>query len=505
MMGPSQERETKLFHYGINLDKRVRWDNPLRQIDGAVDFGFVRQELKDCYGKDGHESEDPIVIMKLMLLLFLDDISSERELMRIVPERIDYLWFLKFDLDDEIPNHSVLSKARRRWGRGIFEEAFVRIVKSCVEAGLVDGKKIHMDGSLVNANASRDSVHQGPAELIAALRKAYQREQAKLDDTGDDESGGRRRGKAIATTVSKTDPDAAIVRKGKADVARPRYKNHRSVDDQCGVITGLCTTAGDVGEDQKLMELVEQHENHTGQKVTTVVGDTQYGTNENFAACQQRGIQSHMSDLRSVYIDSGSRKGIFKEEEFVYDPQTDTYRCPAGKQLKRTPNPDPRFLSYKGNRQMCADCPLRSQCTRSKKWRTIRRHIHHEQIQRGRAESRSGWGKRDRKRRMHLMEGSFGDAAVNHGFKRSRWRGLQRQNIQDLLIATCQNIRMLLRYGRQLSGLAVAVALPVQRIQIIRAERCYPIGNICLAASFRRKSGCYSGSAGTAIQTFCRS
>jgi hypothetical protein len=57
-----------------------------------VDFRFVRPAVAKFYGRDGHESEDPIVIMKLALLLFLDDVSSERELMRIVGERLDYLW-----------------------------------------------------------------------------------------------------------------------------------------------------------------------------------------------------------------------------------------------------------------------------------------------------------------------------------------------------------------------------------------------------------------------------
>ena len=59
---------------------------------------------------------DPVIIIKLMLLLFLDDVRSERELMRIVPLRLDYLWFLGYGLEDEIPTHSVLSKARKRWG-----------------------------------------------------------------------------------------------------------------------------------------------------------------------------------------------------------------------------------------------------------------------------------------------------------------------------------------------------------------------------------------------------
>ena len=68
-----------------------------------------------------------------MFLLFWDDIRSERELMQILPERLDYLWFLGYSLDDEIPNHSVLSKARKRWGLEVFESLFIRSVSQCVE------------------------------------------------------------------------------------------------------------------------------------------------------------------------------------------------------------------------------------------------------------------------------------------------------------------------------------------------------------------------------------
>jgi transposase len=464
MMGPTQTTEPKLFHYGVNLEKRVRPNNPLRQIKQVVDFGFVRPAVAQFYGRDGHESVDPIVTVKLMLLLFLDDVASERELMRIVGERLDYMWFLGFDLDDEIPNHSVLSKARKHWGSEVYRELFVQAVISCVHAGLIDGGKIHMDGSLINANASRESVKTGPPELIEALRKAYRREEAKLEDDSDHDDAPTRVGaQRPLSMVSKTDPDAAVVRKGKGDVSRPRYKNHRAIDNQCGVITGICTTAGNVGEDDKMMELVNQHEQNTGSRVATAVADTQYGTNNNFAACQQRGIRSHMADLGAVYTNSGSRKGIFKEEEFRYNPETDSYICPAGNQLHRAKNLDRQYVLYRGNRKICSDCSLRAQCTRSKHWRTIKRHIHHEQIQQARMESKSGWAKRDRKRRRHLMEGSFADAASNHGFKRARWRGLEKQTIQDLIIASCQNLRILLRHGYQKKAAAMAVAVPVQQ------------------------------------------
>jgi len=120
-----QTEQKELFSYEVNLDRRVRSDHPLRKIRGIVDFGFVRDEVAQCYGYNGQVSVDPEVILKLMFLLFYDNVRSERELMRMLPERLDYLWFLGFGLDDVIPDHSVLSKARARWGKAVFERLFV--------------------------------------------------------------------------------------------------------------------------------------------------------------------------------------------------------------------------------------------------------------------------------------------------------------------------------------------------------------------------------------------
>jgi len=454
-MGPAQESETKLFHYGVSLEKRVRSNNPLRAIKAAVDFRFVRKRVSGFYGRDGHESIDPIVIVKLMMLLFLDNVSSERELMRIVGERLDYMWFLEFDLDDEIPNHSVLSKARKLWGSEVFEELFVETVQQCVKAGLVDGKKIHMDGSLIEANASKASVHRGPPELIEALRRTYRGEAEKFDEP-DDEAPGARRRKAVAT-VSATDPDATLSRKHSNDPAKLRYKNHRAVDDQCGVITAVETTAGDVAENHKLMDLVHQHECNTGIKVGVVVADAQYGTNENFAACRQNQIRSHMKDLQSTLKLDRAKRGIFQQSDFQYDEETGTYTCPAGERLKRSNSVDRGFYTFLSNAQVCQSCQLRSRCMTSKRHiRKLKRHVAHEQIERARAESHSGWGRRDRRRRQYLMEGSFAQAANRHGFKRARWRRLHNQRIQDYLIATCQNIRIFIRNGRLKPAAAMA-------------------------------------------------
>jgi transposase len=476
MIGPIQREDAKLFHYGIVLEHRVRANNPLRAIDKAIDFSFVREEVGGFYGQKGHESEDPIVIMKLMLLLFLDDHCSERELMRIVAERLDYLWFLGFGLDDEIPNHSVLSKARRRWGKEVFEKLFIRVVQLCVESGLVEGKKIHVDGTLINGNASRDSVKRGPPVLIEQLRAVYRQQEEKLQDTDDesDEGGslaaegagdrqppaaaaelrvvsrrkfvGRRGAVVTEGRISRSDIDTAVVRKGGGDSARPRYKNHRAVDDLIGVITAMETTAGDIAENTKLFDLVEQHQDNTAVAVETVVGDTQYGTNENYAETQRRGIRSHMSDLKSTYRNDASA-AVFGEEQFQYDATTDSYRCPAGETLDYK-HVDRGLKVYAASRTKCQVCPLRTSCTRAKVGgRRVKRHPDHELIEMARLQSRSDPARRDRKRRRYLMEGSFADGANNHGLKRARWRGLAFQQTQDWLIATCQNIRLFVRFG----------------------------------------------------------
>src|SRR5580658_6902017 len=134
--------QPELFSYRVNLEKRLRPDHPLRRVAQAVDFSFVRAEVADCYGSNGHESVDPVILIKMMFLLFFDNVASERELMGVIAERLDYLWFLGYGLDDEIPNHSVLSKARKRWGKEVFERLFTRTVEQCVAAGLVGGEKL---------------------------------------------------------------------------------------------------------------------------------------------------------------------------------------------------------------------------------------------------------------------------------------------------------------------------------------------------------------------------
>ena len=138
MMGVHVEQKS-LFSYSVNLEKRIRSDNPLRRIAEVIDFSFVRDEVRDLYGHNGHESVDPEIILKLIFLLFLDDVKSERELMRIVPERLDYLWFLgegRFGQAAE-NHHFKRSRWRRLWRQKIQDDliASIQNIKILIKYG----------------------------------------------------------------------------------------------------------------------------------------------------------------------------------------------------------------------------------------------------------------------------------------------------------------------------------------------------------------------------------
>jgi transposase len=442
------------------LDKRVRSDHPLRRIRSALDLSFVRKAVAHTYGRKGNKSVPPEVIMRMMLLLFLDDIKSERELMRIIPERLDYLWFLGYQLDDQIPDHSVLSKARKRWGKEVFVMLFSRVVQQCVEAGLVEGSKIHVDASLVEANASLRSVKPLDPDLVKAIEQTAKEQVQKLDEQDDDQEppdqGGGSSGGSVGQYAktnrqfrSTTDPDATLVRQGGLK-SRLRYKTHRVVDDAHEIITAVETTTGAVDEASQLLGLIEAHEDITEQAVRTVIADARYGSVSNLLGCQKVKIRAHVKLLGDSIRGKGRSEGIYSDEQFNYDALTNTYRCPANQTMRpRRLHPQRLTWEYVTTRGTCLICQLRAFCTRSRTGRTIHRHRDQGLLEKARKIASSKTAKRDLKRRQHLMERSFADAANCHGLKRSRWRGLWKQAIQDLLIATVQNLRKLLRHLSQ--------------------------------------------------------
>ena len=192
--------------------------------------------------------------------------------------------------------------------------------------------KLHVDGSLIEADAAKESVIKGAPQLIAALKRAYGATESKLEQKSQGQSWEPPVNERM---MSQSDPDATLTHQGSGE-SRPRYKHHRVVDDSKGVITALETTPGAIAENKKLMGLAAQHEKNTQCQTQIVVADCQYGTSENFVACQERGITTHMGDAASK-VRRGHDQSLFGEEAFTYDrrAKNDVYWCPAGQKLER--------------------------------------------------------------------------------------------------------------------------------------------------------------------------
>jgi hypothetical protein len=152
-----------------------------------------------------------------------------------------------------------------------------------------------------------------------------------------------------------------------------------------------------------------------------------------------------MADLRSK-LHNVRQEGIFEMEAFEYDAAQDAFKCPAGEKLTRHHFHHQRgYYEYRTAPGICSGCVLAPQCTRAKYGRTLNRYPEQALLDKARKQSHGAAAKRDRKRRQWLQERNFGEAAVEHGFKRARWRGLGRQQIQDWLIAAIQNLKIYLR------------------------------------------------------------
>jgi transposase len=464
MMGrQAKGQQQKMFYAGFDLEQRVRQNHPLRRVKQLVDFDFIYQEVAPLYGANGNVSIPPPVILKLMLVLIFYNVRSERELMATLPERLDWLWFLGFDLDDHIPDHSVLSKARSRWGAATFQHFFERIVCQCVAAGLVDGSRIFLDSSLIKADAANNSIINLNS-LKSQLNRHYKELEARLAEPA---GGGKGKGQLNRTHVSTTDPDASLVSQGKVR-SQLSFKTHRAVDGQAEVITATETTSGAVNEGQLLSPLMDQHTENTGSQVEVVVADSQYGTTQNYLACHDRGIEAHLSPFK----DGRPRHGKFSEAAFTYDPQEDVYLCPAGQRLKRRRyDGQSETFQYQCKTKVCRTCPLRSQCTDAQRGRTLKRHLRQEEIQLMRERAQGSRAQKDLRTRQHLMERSFAQA-VRFGFKRARWRGLWRVRIQEYLTAAIQNIMILMRYVKEPKA-AISSAMKKARGRWLSIKEAY--------------------------------
>src|SRR3954471_19062012 len=163
MQGKKQYTE-KLFT-SFQLSDRVPTDNFYRRLKENLDLEFLREETKKYYGSEGNPSIDPLVFFKLLLVGYIENLNSDRKIIAHASMRMDVLYFIGYDIDEELPWHSTLSRTRGLYGEEVFRKLFKTVLTLCVKKGMVDGKRQAIDNAYIKANASLDSVAE--KEILA--------------------------------------------------------------------------------------------------------------------------------------------------------------------------------------------------------------------------------------------------------------------------------------------------------------------------------------------------
>jgi transposase len=186
MMGRNEVSQNKLEF--IVLDEFVPKNHILRMIKEKIDFTFIYDKMEKYYSNLGRKSIDPVLLFKMLLVGYLFNIKSERELEEQVHLNIAYRWFLNLDLSDPVPDHSTFSQNRRRRFKNseVFQEIFDYIVKLCIQEGLIEGEIILSDSTHIKANASKEKVEvieveKKPSEYLNTLEEEAFKIENKLE------------------------------------------------------------------------------------------------------------------------------------------------------------------------------------------------------------------------------------------------------------------------------------------------------------------------------------
>src|SRR5712691_6915041 len=182
MMGSKERHFAPLIH--VSLEELVPQDHFYRHLERTLDLSFVREFVQQTYAGGGRPSIDPVVFFKLQLVMFFEDIRSERLLMRHAADRLSVRWYVGYDLGEPLPDHSSLTRIRERYGVEVFRRFFDAIVEQCQQAKLVWGKELYVDATQVNANADLDSL---TPRFAVEAREAMQAHLAALFSDGDNQ------------------------------------------------------------------------------------------------------------------------------------------------------------------------------------------------------------------------------------------------------------------------------------------------------------------------------
>jgi len=470
-MQGKKEFKGKLFR-DINIMELIGEDHLLVRLNDTLDLNWIREATRKYYSHTGRPSVDPVALVKMLLIGYLYGIPSERRLAEEVRLNIAYRWFSGYNLDEETPNHSVFSKARARFGRDLFLLVFRDVLSRCAEAGLIKGDALLVDCAIIDADASMKSLVELSGSPEQYWRKLDEEEET-ISNSGrkpggdrrelgkhfkgekaDPEKMGKRTTKKSASYLNRrstTDPDATVYFQPGRGVSLA-YKVHVAADTS-GIITAVAATPSAVHETSNLPELLERHQESLPLP-PAIAADSKYGTDEALTFLQEeKGMKT------AIPLPGDFKKGKrFPRERFTYDEDSDSYTCPAGKTLERkTISTKKKIVIYRGKPDDCLSCALRHKCMgKTAKARHLARP--YGKVRENAEEFKcSDKGMELLAARKTVLEGLFGEAKRCHGLRRAKQRGVEKVEVQALLIATALNIKRLLKSLEQTTGGAKSI------------------------------------------------
>jgi transposase len=453
-MGRKEESQFKMEF--VDLDVIVPSNHVLRQIKEKIDFTFIYDKMEKYYSKLGRESLDPVLLFKMLLIGYLFNIDSERQLEQEVILNIAYRWFLGLDLTDKVPDHSTFSQNRRRRFKDstVFQEIFDHIISLCIEQGIVTGEVIVTDSTHIKASAAKDKieklvVEKTPSQYLNTLEEEANKIKRELDEKRD-ESGKKKKGKKPKATYSKTisvprtDSDSGLLnRPGKP--SGPHYLAHASIDTKNGIIVDIHPSPGNLNDCEPFVERLKVIQDKFDLDIKNVGADKGYDRTPIHHGLKTLGITGYISPIQfNTPNDTTSYR------DFIFNNQMDSYTCPNQKILTFThlaykPNGH-YYKTYSAKAKDCKVCPLREKCFGKKATkRTISRPVAHELLEENIQRAKTSEYKMVQKLRRVWCEGSFGTMKVKHNLYKTYKRGIQKIHEQCLFSALALNLKRMIK------------------------------------------------------------
>jgi transposase len=438
-------------HQSISLEDLVPDDNFYRQVERSLDLSFVHDLADEFYSSMGRPSIDPVVFFKLQLIAFFEGIRSERQLMENVNLNLAHRWFIGYDLDEPVPDHSSLSKIRERYGLEVFQLFFERIVQLCIEAGLVWGEELYIDSTKVQANASINGLLER-AEFEAQqhldqLFQPFEKEVSPFGKLVTKYNGKRLNGirkphyqRITDNRISPIDSDAAPMQPSAGGSAVLGYRDHYVVDGgKARIILSALVTPASIMDNTPLLDLVDWVRFRWKLQPKLAVGDARYGTVPNIVGLEEREIKAYLPTS-----DFSQRTKYYPAKLFQYDSEKDHYVCPQGQILPLTSRrKTEQVILYCAKARVCSTCPVKSKCTGSKSGRHIFRSFFQERLDQVETCRQSQAYLKAMRKRSVWVEPLFGEAKEFHRLRRFRLRRLLNVNIEGVMVAAGQNLKRL--------------------------------------------------------------